>query len=153
MQWCLKSFNELSNIEVYKIMQLRVDVFVVEQDCPYSDMDDKDLDANALHLYAVDADKIACYLRILPPGCSYPEMPSLGRVVTAQTARGTGVGHEMMSRATQVLDKSWPNLTCHISAQSHLQGYYNQHGFTAVGDGYLEDGIPHIGMERPPAGT
>lgn len=150
MEWKLKSFDDLTNREIYQIIKLRVDVFVVEQDCPYSDLDDKDLDPNALHLFAIDQDKVACYLRILPPSCSQPNMPSLGRVVTDQAYRGTGVGHDMMTRATQVLDDLWPRLICHISAQFHLQGYYNRHGFITVGEGYLEDGIPHIGMERYP---
>ena len=148
MQWYLKSFNELSNRELYDILKLRVDVFVVEQDCIYHELDGKDLDQHAFHLYALKDERVACYLRILPPGSSYPDMPSLGRVVIHSDFRGTGIGHELMTRATKVLDENWPNQTCHISAQSHLQGYYNKHGFSAVGEGYLEDNIPHIGMER-----
>jgi ElaA protein len=151
MQWHLKTFQELSNFELYKILQLRIDIFVVEQDCPYHDLDNKDLDKGALHLFAVDNDNIACYLRILPPDCSYPGMPSLGRVVTHASYRGTGIGHVLMSRATETLDQLWPTSTCHISAQAHLQGFYSRHGFHAVGESYLEDDIPHIGMERPAA--
>ncbi len=151
MLWHLKSFDQLSNREVYKIMQLRVDIFMVEQDCLYSDLDDKDLDPNALHLFAKDGDEISCYLRILPPGCGYPDMPSLGRVATHQKQRGTGIGHALLIRANQILDERWPDLTCHISAQSHLQDYYSQHEYYTVGESYLEDDIPHIGMERSPA--
>ncbi len=148
MQWYLKSFNELSNRELYEILTLRVDVFVVEQDCIYHELDGKDLDLQAFHLYALKDERVACYLRILPPGCNYPDMPSLGRVVIHSDFRGSGIGHELMTRATKVLDDNWPSQTCYISAQSHLQGYYIKHGFSAVGDGYLEDDIPHIGMER-----
>ncbi len=148
MLWYQKSFDELTKLELYKIIQLRVDVFVVEQNCPYSDLDDKDQHPQALHLFAKDGDDISCYLRILPPGTSYPEMPSLGRVVSHQKHRGTGIGHQLLIKANQTLDQLWPDLTCHISAQSHLQGYYQQHDFNPVGQEYLEDGIPHIGMER-----
>lgn len=151
MLWHLKSFEQLSNLELYKILQLRVDIFVVEQDCAYSELDNKDFVTDALHLFAKDSDEICCYLRILPPGTSYPSQPSLGRVVTNQQYRGKGIGHSMLIRANQTLDELWPELSCHISAQSHLEGYYGQHGYVAVGEGYLEDGIPHIGMERPAA--
>lgn len=149
MLWYLKSFNQLTNLELYKIIQLRIDVFVVEQDCSYSELDNKDLDQNALHLFAKDSDEISCYLRILPPGCSYPDEPSLGRVVSHQRQRGTGIGHALLERANQALDELWPTLSSHISAQSHLVGYYNQHGFSEFGTEYLEDGIPHLAMRRP----
>ena len=151
MLWHLKAFDQLSNHEVYKIMKLRVDIFVVEQKCPYGDLDDRDLDENALHLFAKEGDEISCYLRILPPGSGYPDMPSLGRVATQQKQRGTGIGHALVIRANQTLDELWPNTKCHLSAQSHLQGFYAQHGYKPVGEGFLEDGIPHIGMERSPA--
>ena len=149
MLWTLKSFNQLTNLELYKIIQLRIDIFVVEQNCPYSDLDNKDLDENALHLFAKNGNEISCYLRILPPGCSYSDEPSLGRVVTHQNQRGTGIGHALIKRANQSLDALWPALSCRISAQSHLVGFYSQHGFSEFGDEYLEDGIPHIAMRRP----
>jgi ElaA protein len=149
MQWFIKSFDQMTPFEVYQIIQLRVDVFVVEQNCPYSELDGKDLAKAALHLFAIEDSEVACYLRALPPGVSYENMPSLGRIVANPNHRGSGIGHELMKRATQIIDEKWPTLSCHISAQSHLQGYYNQHGFSAVGEGYLEDGILHIGMERP----
>lgn len=148
MFWHLKSFDELSTLELYKIIQLRVEVFVVEQNCPYSELDSKDFTQNVLHLFAKEGDEISCYLRILPPGCSYPEMPSIGRVVTHPQQRGTGIGHQLIKRANQTLDELWPDLSCHISAQSHLQDFYIQHDYISVGEGYLEDDIPHIGMQR-----
>jgi ElaA protein len=90
-------------------------------------------------------------LRILPPGSSYSGEPSLGRVVTHQNQRGTGIGHALLKRANQTLDELWPLLACRISAQSHLTAYYNQHEFIEFGKEYLEDGIPHVAMRRPPA--
>ncbi|TQV85076.1 GNAT family N-acetyltransferase [Aliikangiella coralliicola] len=148
MMWFVKSFKELTTDELYAILQLRIDVFVVEQNCIYSDIDGKDNLPGALHLFSVKDDQIACYLRIFPPGISYPEMPSLGRVITHPDFRGTGIGHELLQRALQIIDKRWPDKTCHISAQSYLEKFYQQHGFSTVGEGYLEDDIPHIGMER-----
>ena len=155
VEWHLKSFDELKNTELYQIFKMRVDVFVVEQDCPYSDLDGKDTKPGVLHFYGVDSDQssdenIVAYLRILPPDISYPDMTSMGRVVTSKLARGTGVGHQMLEKAVAVLDEKWPDKVCHISAQSHLQGYYNRQDFFAVGEEYLEDDIPHIGMERKP---
>ncbi len=150
MNWHLKTFDQLTNLELYQIIKLRVDIFVVEQDCPYSDLDNKDLAEGALHLFAEQDGQVVCYTRILPPGVSYPNMPSLGRVVTHASVRGSGVGHEMLERCVAELDQRWPNKVCHISAQAHLQHYYARQGFVAVGEGYLEDNIPHIGMERQP---
>lgn len=155
ISWYLKSYDDLTNLEIYQIFKMRVDVFVVEQDCPYSDLDGKDIMPGVLHFFGVDDQREAnenmiAYSRILPPDVSYPDMPSMGRVVTSHAARGTGAGHEMLEKAVAILDEKWPNLTCHISAQSHLQSYYNRQNFFAVGEEYLEDDIPHIGMERKP---
>lgn len=156
MQWHFKTFNELSNIELYQILQLRVDVFVVEQDCPYSDLDGKDTLEGAFHFFATQpneeekTDRVVAYMRILAPNISYPNMSSLGRVATHESVRGSGIGHIMLEKAAILLDKKWPDKTCHISAQSHLQKYYNRQDFQAVGKEYLEDNIPHIGMERAP---
>jgi len=148
MLWHLKAFSKLTSLEVYKIIKLRIDVFVVEQNCPYADLDDKDIDNNALHLFATDEENIACYLRILPPDSGYPEMPTFGRVVTAQKYRGAGIGHQLVKRANKTIDELWPGLITHISAQAHLQAFYERHQFVVVGETYLEDDIPHIGMER-----
>ncbi|WP_196139712.1 GNAT family N-acetyltransferase [Aliikangiella sp. G2MR2-5] len=155
IEWYLKPFDELTNNELYQIIRLRIDIFVVEQDCPYSDLDGKDYQPGAMHFFGVDTirndnENIVAYMRILSPGISYPDMPSLGRVVTSASARGTGLGHQMLEKAVAILDSHWPDKTCHISAQSHLQGYYRQQNFIAVGSEYLEDNIPHIGMERKP---
>lgn len=152
MNWHLKKFAELSGTEVYKIAKLRVDVFIVEQNCPYHDLDNNDLDLNTWHLFATEDDELVCYLRILPPDLVYPEKPALGRIVSSEKFRGTGAGHHLMERAIKFLDEHYPTLTSHMSAQAHLQGFYSKHGYAAVGDEYLEDDIPHIGMERSPLG-
>lgn len=148
MRWYTKLFNELNLDELYQILKLRVDVFIVEQNCIYAELDGKDQDPNALHLFAKQDEQVICYMRILPPGCSYASMPSLGRVVTHERVRGSGIGHELLSQAVKILDEQWPDKICHISAQSHLQKYYQAQGFEAVTEEYLEDDIPHIGMER-----
>ncbi len=148
MQWYKKSFEQLTTTELYQILKLRCDVFVVEQNCPYNDLDDKDCHPEAIHLFCMSEREIAGYLRILPPNCSYPNMPSFGRVVTAKSFRGMGIGQALVSKANQILDQSWPKLKSHISAQSYLEQFYQQHGFRTVGEPYLEDDILHIGMER-----
>lgn len=150
MRWYTKTFNELSVDELYQILKLRIDVFVVEQNCVYADLDDKDRDPNALHYFAKQDEKIVCYMRILPPGCSYPDMPSFGRVVTHPQVRGSGAGHTLLANAVEILEHQWPDKICHISAQSHLKKYYQRQGFEVVTEEYLEDDIPHIGMERIP---
>lgn len=153
MQWHVKTFEQLSTNELYDILKLRIDVFVVEQTCYYPDLDDKDRAPGARHVFAYDEQGLACYLRILPPGCSHKKMSSLGRVATSEHSRGTGIGHTLLTKGLEVLDEHWPSHVCHISAQSHLQAYYAKQGFAAVGDPYLEDNIPHMGMERPAASS
>ncbi len=148
MQWFSKTFAELTSLELYQILKLRVDVFVVEQDCPYPDLDNLDLLPQTIHLFALDNEQVSCYLRIFAP-TNHPEAHVVfGRVVTAESYRGQGLGHQLISKALQIIDSNWPEHLCHISAQAHLNLFYAKHGFTQVGEGYLEDGIPHIGMDR-----
>jgi len=149
MQWLSKTFKQLDVNQLYDILKLRCDVFVVEQTCYYPDLDDKDRNSHALHLMAYEDKQLVAYARLLPPGCSYDTMSSLGRVVTSANQRGKGTGHKLLTQSLQLIDEHWPDVTCHISAQEHLQQYYQRHGFTSVGEPYLEDDIPHIGMQRP----
>lgn len=151
MEWRIKSFSDLSTEELYELLKLRIDVFVVEQTCFYPDIDGHDKHPDAIHVMAFENDTCIAYLRILPPQTTYGEMPSIGRVATAESSRGGGLGHDLLTKGLIELDKRWPTLICHISAQEHLQKYYQKHGFVSVGEGYLEDDIPHIGMERQPA--
>jgi ElaA protein len=120
----------------------------VEQTCYYPDLDDKDRHPDTVHLLAYQDGSIKAYLRALAPSVSYPNHSSIGRVIVLPETRGTRLGHELMKRGNQITDTSWSNNYCKISAQSHLQGFYTQHGFVTQGDEYLEDDIPHVAMER-----
>ena len=151
MQWFCKPFDTLTVDELYQILKLRVDVFVVEQDCAYPELDELDRHPETLHLYAIKNSQVACYLRLLAPGVSHAGMSSFGRVVTHSEHRGKGIGHDLIAKALDILSENWPNTVCHISAQAHLQSFYNKHKFRVVTDEYLEDGIPHIGMETNPS--
>ena len=144
--WQVKTFQQLTLDELYDALKLRIDVFVVEQTCFYPDLDDLDRHPETLHLFNYSDNKIASYLRILPKGLSYNEYPSIGRVIIASHARGTGLGHQLMTKAIEVCQRSFPNQQIKISAQEHLEKFYNQHGFERVSKMYLEDGIPHISM-------
>lgn len=146
MKWSNLSFSELSVDQLYDLMKLRVDVFVVEQNCPYNELDEKDRDKHTRHLLAYNENtEIIAYARILAPGVSYPEA-SIGRVVIAQQARGLGLAHSLMIKAIEVLSTYWPKHNIQIGAQQHLQGFYQQQGFEIASEMYLEDGIPHLDM-------
>jgi|SRR5690606_18199880 len=144
MNWQIKRFNELSPDELYQIMALRLEVFVVEQNCVYQDADGKDHEA--LHLFASENGSITAYCRIFGPGI-YFEDSSIGRVIVKESFRGSGLGHELMKRAIQIIKSRFGN-GIRISAQEYLLEFYRSHGFEPVGEGYLEDGIPHIAMVR-----
>jgi ElaA protein len=150
--WQTKKFTELSLNQLYDVLKLRVDIFVVEQTCFYPDLDsDRDLldrHPDTLHLLGYQEEQLVAYLRILPKGQSYPDHISIGRVVTAFQARGAGLGHELMSEGILQCQQRFPNESIKISAQQHLKAYYQQYGFTQVSEMYLEDDIPHIAMIR-----
>ncbi len=143
-----KPFDQLTLQELYDIMVLRQEVFVVEQDCPYLDADGKD--QNAWHLMGRDASgNLAAYTRLISKGVSYEKYPSIGRVVTSQTTRGNGIGKELMLQSLAWMEKLFPNESIKISAQCYLEKFYTGLGFEIVGESYLEDGIPHYPMIRP----
>ena len=146
IQWQVKTFNELTTNELYDALKLRVDVFVVEQTCYYPELDDLDRHPDTLHLYSYQDDVMTSYLRILPKGTTYPDYVAIGRVVIAPGARGKGLGHQLMSKAIAACQKHFPGQSIKMSAQEHLEAFYNQHGFNRVSDMYLEDNIPHIAM-------
>jgi len=146
MNWHIKRFGELSTDELYDFLKLRIDVFVVEQTCFYPDLDDLDRHNETLHLFCYQNDKMAAYLRILAKGQSYDDYPSIGRVIIAPQARGKGFGHELMEKAIDACQEHFPSQDIKISAQEHLEKYYNKHNFVRVSDMYLEDDIPHIAM-------
>jgi len=149
--WRLVSFDALTPRELRRIYALRQAVFVVEQACAFLDADDRD--EQALHLAAWQGGEptpMAC-ARLLAPGVAAAEA-SIGRVVTAARARGTGLGRETMRRAIAAAEATWPNAGVHLSAQSRLEPFYESFGFVASGPRYLEDGIDHTPMRRTPAG-
>jgi ElaA protein len=143
LNWVLKKFDELTTIELYAILQLRNEVFVVEQNCPYQDLDNKD--QKSLHFMGWDGTVLVAYTRIIPQGISYTET-SIGRVVTSPKYRSTGAGKELMRRS---IEHSFNSLKCNeikIGAQVYLKTFYETLGFVQCSEPYLEDNIPHIEM-------
>lgn len=143
IQWLLRTFSELTNQQLYAILQLRNEVFVVEQNCVFQDADDKDQECH--HLMGFANDKLVAYTRIVPPGVIYQEA-SIGRVVTAFSARGTGAGKELMEQSLQCVHDLFGKSPVKIGAQLYLQKFYESLGFEKCSDVYIEDGIPHIHM-------
>ncbi|WP_433830162.1 GNAT family N-acetyltransferase [Flavobacterium anhuiense] len=141
----IKSFDELTNHELYDMLRLRCDVFVVEQNCPYLDLDNKDQKGFHL-LYFVD-NELAGVTRLLPAGVSYNEI-SIGRVVIARTHRGLGLGKKLMEASIAGCKEKFGKAPIKISAQYHLSKFYQSLGFMEQGEVYDEDGIPHIQMLR-----
>lgn len=146
-EWSLKKFNELTALEVYEILKLRSEVFVVEQNCVFLDMDDKD--QFSYHLQGRINGELAAVVRILPPGLSYKE-PSIGRVVSSPKFRRQGVGIELMQTAIQKTIALHGNVAIKIGAQLYLKKFYESFGFQQCSDTYMEDDIPHIKMIRNP---
>lgn len=143
MNITVKTFKELNSMELYSILQLRAEVFVVEQNCVYQDLDGKD--QNALHVIGTKRDKIVAYTRIFKAGFYY-DVASIGRVVVAQEERRYGYGKVIMEASIQAVKEHLNEETIKISAQEYLKNFYYDLGFKEVGEGYLEDGIPHIAM-------
>jgi len=146
MQWQSKPFSALSAQELYDILQLRAAVFVVEQNCPYQDVDGHD--QAAWHVTCRENGVLLAYCRVLPPGEKFAEW-SVGRVITSPAARGRGLGQTLMQQALALIDAKGGNVR--ISAQAYLEKFYQGHGFASVSAPYDEDGIPHIEMLRSAA--
>jgi ElaA protein len=143
LHWTYKSFDELTNRELYAIMQLRIEIFSVEQNCVYQDADNKDF--QSFHLSAWDNDKLVAYCRILPPQLAFTEA-SIGRVITAAAYRKNGTGRNLMLRAIAATLQQFNCNQITIGAQLYLKKFYESLGFTQISETYLEDGIPHIEM-------
>ena len=139
-----KSFNELSNIELYHLLQLRAEVFVVEQSCPYLDLDDKD--QKSFHVLGYDNRKLVACSRLVPIGVSYDKEPSIGRVVTHQSVRNLGYGKLLMKYSITEIKKRFNSDIIVIGAQCYLDRFYQNLGFVPEGKIYMEDNIPHITM-------
>ena len=148
IEWVCKHHSDLGKEQLYALLKLRSEVFVVEQKCAYPDLDGQDLEGDTYHLMGWEDDQLKAYLRLLDPQSQGGDVV-IGRVITAPQARGQGVGHEMMEQALKQAEKHWPQVPIYLSAQAHLQGYYGRYGFVVAGEEYLEDDIPHIGMRRP----
>lgn len=146
-QWRLHAFDQFDVRQLYAVLSARVAVFVVEQDCPYQDLDG--LDDIALHLVGWAGDgSVAAYARILPPGTRF-EQPSIGRVLTGLPSRRSGLGRELMRRAIEVIAEHYPGQPIRISAQCYLERFYRELGFSVDSAPYPEDGIPHVEMQLP----
>ncbi len=143
MKVSFKTFSELTTKELYQILQLRSEVFVVEQNCVYQDIDGKD--EKAIHIIGVVQNKIVAYTRCFKPGDYFKEA-SIGRVVVKKNERKLKRGNQIMIHSVKTIEKLFQTKTIIISAQSHLISFYNNLGFYSVGNEYLEDGIPHIEM-------
>ena len=145
MKFQTYQFTELSIQQLYDCLQLRSEVFVVEQDCVYQDIDG--YDQLALHVLAYEENTLIVYARILPPK-TYFEQISIGRIIVKETHRGQEAGHELMNFCINYIIDEFGKQVIKISAQEHLKKFYERHGFKQEGVGYLEDGIPHIAMYR-----
>lgn len=141
----IKKYNDLTNIEIYKILQARNEVFVVEQNCVYQDIDNKDL--SAYHCFINDENSnIVAYIRILEKGVTYKDSPSIGRVLVTLPNRRKGYASLIMNFGIEYIFNHFPEKNIVISAQKYLVSFYSSLGFNQVGDPYLEDDIPHVKM-------
>jgi ElaA protein len=143
MQWTNHKFEELSGHEVYEMLKLRVDVFIVEQNCAYHEVDGYDYDA--IHLFCTDKEGLAAYARLLPAGVKYLE-PSIGRVIIRENSRGTGLAHNLMERSVDYMKTHWKPTRIRLQAQHQLVRFYGKHGFKAISEPYADGGIPHVDM-------
>jgi ElaA protein len=144
--WTLKKFEDLTPYELYSILRLRTEVFVVEQNCVFQDMDNKD--QPAYHLMGWENDRLVAYTRLIPPQVAYKE-PSIGRVVTSAAARGGGIGRILMEKSIEEVVRLFGKTPIKLGAQLYLKKFYESLGFIQSGDIYDEDGIDHIQMIRP----
>jgi ElaA protein len=145
IRWKCKAFNDLTADEVYTILCVRQEVFVLEQECLYLDADGKD--RKSYHLMGYSDNDLVAYARIVEPGICYKEV-SIGRILTSEKARGTGAGKELMIQAITKIEEIYGMVPIRISAQSYLLGFYGKFGWESTGKEYLEDDIPHTEMLR-----
>lgn len=151
LRWRCLHFDMLDAHTLYRLLRLRSEVFVVEQNCVFLDMDNAD--AACHHLLGEQADgpdgpRLLAYARLVPAGVKFPEV-SIGRVVTDPASRTRGLGHALMQAALREVQALWGTQPIRIGAQAHLEAFYNRHGFVSDDKPYIEDGIPHLEMIRP----
>lgn len=147
IEWKLLAFDALSPRELHALLQLRTEVFVVEQNCVFQDIDGAD--PQALHLLGRRDGELLAYARCFAPGIKFAEA-SIGRVIVRKGARGQDLGHVLIEQAVSAVNRLWGPQAIRIGAQVHLEKYYNTHGFVTLGEPYVEDGIPHLAMIRQP---
>ncbi|HTS84276.1 MAG TPA: GNAT family N-acetyltransferase [Usitatibacter sp.] len=147
MHWHFARFDDLSPRDIHDLYQARVAVFVLEQKCPFQDVDGADPQCWHLIGRASPQGEVLAYSRLVPPGVKYPE-PSIGRVLTTAAARRTGAGRELMAESIARLEKLWPGRPIRIGAQQYLERFYGSFGFARTSAPYDEDGIMHIEMTR-----
>ncbi|RNF52837.1 GNAT family N-acetyltransferase [Marinomonas hwangdonensis] len=148
MIWHCQRFEELSPHTLYDLLKLRCDVFVVEQNCPYPELDGLDTLPDTRHLFAVRDNTMVAYARLLAKNVSYEDHTSIGRVVVSPKYRKEKIGHALINKAIQETLALWPDTNIQIGAQFHLKHVYESHGFNVASDPYLEDGIKHCLMKR-----
>jgi ElaA protein len=145
MHWLCLKFSELSTTQLYQLLKLRVDVFVVEQNCPYPELDDKDHQDGVYHLLGYQDEQLVACARLLAPGISYPQV-SLGRIANAQKYRKHGLGKKLLNTALAQCERLWPQQDIQIGAQLYLISFYENFNFKRHSQDYLEDDIPHLDM-------
>ncbi|RUO37957.1 GNAT family N-acetyltransferase [Aliidiomarina taiwanensis] len=148
LSWCIKPFSELTRTELYQVLRVRQEVFVVEQNCPYSDIDDTD--AEWFHVLGRAGEQVVAYARLRLDASEHLGVARIGRVLVTENARGKGVARELMQRSMDYIHQHAPGRTIAISAQCYLLDFYRSLGFQNVGEPYDEDGIPHQDMEWRP---
>lgn len=146
MNFYIKKFTDLSNEELYALLKARVDIFVVEQKCPYPELDN--LDQDSLHYYLKIKGEVAAYVRLLKKGLKYADAASIGRVIVVEKFRGKGYASQLMNKAIRFIEEEWKEKDIKIQAQLYLKQFYYSLGFTPMTESYIEDGIPHIDMIR-----
>lgn len=144
MNWKTYQFDELTARKLYEVLKLRVDVFVVEQNCPYPELDD--LDQQSIHLLYSENDEVLAYARLVPADVKY-DLPSIGRVIVRKDARGRGLAKELLERSIDCILTEWKAPSIQLQGQVYLQEFYQSFGFVPVSDSYDEDGIPHVDMK------
>ncbi len=147
IEWQDLHHSELSVSQLYALLQLRCAVFVVEQNCPYQDIDGDDLTGDNRHILGWKNDELVAYARIMKSDDDL-EPVVIGRVIVSEALRGEKVGQQLMSKTLDTCTHHWPDKPVYLGAQAHLQNFYQSFGFIPVTEVYEEDGIPHIGMAR-----